>query len=45
MVFESEKGFVIFTLQLLQDGTLSMKFNMGEAAAILYLFRAEAPEE
>ncbi len=42
MVFESEKGFVIFTLQ---DGTLSMKFNMGEAAAIFYLFRAEAPEE
>ena len=42
MVFEPEEGLVIFTLQLLQDGTLSMKFNMVEAAAVLYLFRAEA---
>lgn len=44
MVFEPEEGLTVFTLQLLQDGTLSMKFNMVEAAAVLYLFRAEAPE-
>ena len=44
MVFEPEEGLVIFTLQLLQDGTLSMKFNMVEAAAVLYLFRVEEPE-
>ncbi|MBQ6961481.1 MAG: hypothetical protein IJP78_10945 [Clostridia bacterium] len=42
MVFEPEEGLVIFTLQLLRDGTLSMKFNMVEAAAVLYLFRVEA---
>ena len=41
MVFEPEEGFTVFTLQLLQDGTLSMKFNMVEAAAVLYLFRVE----
>ena len=44
MVFEPEEGLVIFTLQLLQDGTLSMKFNMVEAAAVLYLFRVQEPE-
>ena len=42
MVFEPEEGLVIFTLQLLRDGTLSMKFYMVEAAAVLYLFRVEA---
>lgn len=42
MVFEPEEGLKIFTLQLLQDGTLSMKFNMVEMAAVLYLFRVEA---
>ena len=40
MVFEPEEGVTVFTLQLLQDGTLSMKFNMVEVAAILYLTRA-----
>lgn len=42
MVFEPEEGVTVFTLQLLQDGTLSMKFNMVEVAAVLYLFRADA---
>ena len=44
MVFEPEEGFRVFTLQLLQDGTLSMKFNMVEVAAVLYLFRVHQPE-
>ena len=41
MVFAPAPDVTVFTLQLLQDGALSMKFNMIEQAGVLYLFRAE----
>lgn len=44
LVFEPEKDIRVLTLQLLQDGTVSMNFNMVEFAPTLYLFRAETEQ-
>ena len=42
MCFMPEENVTVFTLRLLQDGTVSMNFNMIEFGPTLYLFPSEA---
>jgi sodium-dependent dicarboxylate transporter 2/3/5 len=40
LCFQPEENVIVFTLQLLEDGALSMRFNMIEFGPVLYLFPA-----
>ena len=40
LCFQPEENVTVFTLQLLEDGALSMRFNMIEFGPVLYLFPA-----